>query len=140
MQAKQQKMLRLVESGLMLAMATALSMVKVLDLPYGGSITACSALPILLVGYRHGLPWGLLTAFAHSLLQLVLGAGTLGHTIEGLEGVTRLNVCISPQVLVLPALPLWGWGGGGGGEGRHGTHSSQTWMKPHSTHRWSSRG
>ena len=36
---KQQKMLRLVESGLMLAMATVLSMVKVLDLPYGGSIT-----------------------------------------------------------------------------------------------------
>ena len=41
---KQQKMLRLVESGLMLAMATVLSMVKVLDLPYGGSITAFSAL------------------------------------------------------------------------------------------------
>ena len=46
---KQQKMLRLVESGLMLAMATVLSLVKVLDLPYGGSITAFSALPILLV-------------------------------------------------------------------------------------------
>ena len=44
---KQQKMLRLVESGLLLATATVLSMIKVLDLPYGGSITAFSALPLL---------------------------------------------------------------------------------------------
>ena len=69
---KQTKMLRLVESGLMLAAATVLSMVKVLDLPYGGSITAFSALPILLVAYRHGLWQGLLTAFAHALIQLML--------------------------------------------------------------------
>ena len=60
---QQTKLLRLVESGLMLAVATALSMVKVLDLPYGGSITAFSALPLLLIAYRHGTPWGLFTAF-----------------------------------------------------------------------------
>ena len=53
MQANKQKsMLRLVESGLMLAMATVLSLVKVLDLPYGGSITAFSALPLILIAYR----------------------------------------------------------------------------------------
>lgn len=74
----------------------------------------------------------------------VLGASTLEYTIEGLEGITRLNFCISPEVL--SSLPcLCGGRGevkgvGKVGEGRHGTHSSQTWMKPHSTHRWSSRG
>ena len=120
---KQQKILRLVESGLMLAAATALSMVKLLDLPYGGSITACSALPILLVGYRHGMPWGLLTAFAHSLLQLVLGASTLSYatsaaaavaivvldyllafTVLGLGGVFRKRVPNQGTALVLGAL------------------------------------
>ena len=55
---------RLVESALLLAVAAVLSIIKVLDLPYGGSVTACSALPILLVAYRHGTPWGLFTAFA----------------------------------------------------------------------------
>lgn len=45
----------------------------------------------------------------------MLGAGTQGHTIEELEGDTRLNVCISPEVLSsLPCL----CGGGGGREWR----------------------
>ena len=84
---KQQKMLRLVESGLMLALATILSMVKVLDLPYGGSITAFSALPILLVGYRHGTGHGLITAFAYALMQLILGANTLSYAVDAAAAV-----------------------------------------------------
>ena len=84
---KQQKMLRLVESGLMLALATILSMVKVLDLPYGGSITAFSALPILLVGYRHGTVHGLITAFAYALMQLILGANTLSYAVDAAAAV-----------------------------------------------------
>ena len=50
---KNQKVVRLVESALLLALATVLSLIKVLDLPYGGSVTACSMLPILLIAYRH---------------------------------------------------------------------------------------
>ena len=120
---KQQKMLRLVESGLMLAMATVLSMVKVLDLPYGGSITAFSALPLLLVAYRHGIWQGLLTAFAHSLIQLILGASTLSYatspaaaaaivvldyllafTVLGLGGLFRRRCESQDTALVLGAL------------------------------------
>lgn len=123
MQAKQQKMLRLVESGLMLAMATVLSMVKVLDLPYGGSITAFSSLPILLVAYRHGLWQGLITAFAHALIQLLLGANALSYatsaaaaaaivvldyllafTVLGLGGVFRRKCESQGTALVLGAL------------------------------------
>ena len=100
---KQQKMLRLVESGLMLAMATALSMVKVLDLPYGGSITAFSALPILLVAYRHGMGQGLLTAFAHSLIQLLLGANTLSYATspEAAVAIVVLDYLLAFTVLGL---------------------------------------
>ena len=120
---KQKKMLRLVESGLMLAMATVLSMAKVLDLPYGGSITAFSALPPLLVAYRHGLWQGLLTAFAHSLIQLMLGANTLSYatspaaaaaivvldyllafTVLGLGGIFRRKCMSQSTALVLGAL------------------------------------
>lgn len=120
---KQTRMLRLVESGLMLAMATVLSMVKVLDLPYGGSITAFSALPLLLIAYRHGLWQGLLTAFAHSLIQLMLGANTLSYatspaaavaivvldyllafTVLGLGGLFRRKCESQGTALVLGAL------------------------------------
>lgn len=120
---KQKKIVRLMESGLMLAVATVLSMVKVLDLPYGGSITAFSALPLLLVAYRHGTPWGLLTAFGHALIQLLLGMGTLSYatsamaavailvldyllafTVLGLGGVFRRSVPDQGAALVLGAL------------------------------------
>lgn len=98
---KQQKMLRLVESGLMLAMATVLSMVKVLDLPYGGSITAFSALPLILVAYRHGLWQGLLTAFAHSLIQLLLGANALSYatSTEAAVAIVVLDYLLAFTVL-----------------------------------------
>ena len=100
---KQQKMLRLVESGLMLAMATVLSFVKVLDLPYGGSITAFSALPILLVAYRHGLWQGLFTAFAHALIQLLLGTSVFsyGFSIQAVIAIVMLDYILAFTVLGL---------------------------------------
>ena len=120
---KNRNMLRLVESGLMLAVATALSLVKVLDLPYGGSITAFSALPILIVAYRHGMLQGLLTAFAYALMQLVLGGSALSYatspaaavaivvldyllafTVLGFGGIYRRRVPHQGTALVLGAV------------------------------------
>ena len=102
---KQQKMLRLVESGLMLAMATVLSMVKVLDLPYGGSITAFSALPLILVAYRHGVWQGVFTAFAHALIQLMLGANTLSYATSPGAAVA---IVVLDYLLAFTALGLGG--------------------------------
>ncbi len=76
---KQSSVLRLVEGALLIAVATVLSMVKLLDLPYGGSVTACSMLPVLLIGYRHGMKFGVFAAFVYSLLQLLLGMNTLSY-------------------------------------------------------------
>jgi len=120
---KQTKLLRLVESGLLLAVAAVLSFVKVLDLPYGGSVTACAALPILLVAYRHGTVWGLFTGFAYALIQLLTGLGTVSYfttplsivavilldyllafTVLGLGGIFRRRVANQGKALVLGAL------------------------------------
>ncbi|MBQ4613225.1 MAG: energy-coupled thiamine transporter ThiT [Clostridia bacterium] len=76
---KSQNVLRLVESALLLAVATVLSMIKLIDLPYGGSVTACSALPVLLIGYRHGTPYGLFSGVVYALVQLLLGLNTLSY-------------------------------------------------------------
>ncbi len=64
---------RLVESALLLAMGVVLSMVKIFELPNGGSITAMSMLPVLLISLRHGTRWGLFSAVTYSLLQMLLG-------------------------------------------------------------------
>lgn len=79
MSAQMSKTRILLECAMMIAMSTVLSMVKLYDAPMGGSVTLCSMLPLLLASHRHGLRWGLLTAFTHSLLQLLLGLDNLSY-------------------------------------------------------------
>ncbi len=102
---KQSSVLRLVEGALLIAVATVLSMVKLLDLPYGGSVTACSALPILLIGYRHGTKFGLFAAFVYSLMQLLLGMNTLSYFSTPLSIVA---IILLDYVLAFMALGLGG--------------------------------
>ena len=70
---QQKSVYRLVESALLLAIAAVLSVIKIIDMPYGGSVTAFSMLPLLIIAYRYGVKWGLVTAFTYSLIQLLLG-------------------------------------------------------------------
>ena len=46
---------KLVESAIMIALATVLSLLKLADLPYGGSVTLASMLPIALIAYRNAI-------------------------------------------------------------------------------------
>ncbi len=69
----QKKIIRLVEGAVMMALAVILSVLKIIDLPYGGSITLCSMLPIILIAYRHGVAFGSFTALAYSFIQMLLG-------------------------------------------------------------------
>ncbi len=71
--------LKLCESAIMIALATILSLLKLVELPYGGSITFASMLPILLIAYRHGTAWGLLTGLVHGAMQFILGTGVLSY-------------------------------------------------------------
>ena len=61
----------LVYGALCVALAFALSYVKLFSMPMGGSVTLCSMLPILLYGYRFGVGPGLLCGLAYGLLQLL---------------------------------------------------------------------
>ena len=63
----------MVECALMIALATILAYIPLFELPQGGSITLFSMLPIMVVGWRHGLKWGVFTGFVHGLIQMMLG-------------------------------------------------------------------
>ncbi|MCR4804159.1 MAG: energy-coupled thiamine transporter ThiT [Clostridia bacterium] len=63
----------LAECAVLIALGTILAQIKVYEMPNGGSITAASMVPFILVSFRHGAKWGLLTGFANSLLQMLLG-------------------------------------------------------------------
>lgn len=70
---------KLTLSAMLIGIATVLSCIKLLDLPYGGSITAGSMLPIILIGYLFGNAWGVLSALCYSVIQLLLGMSALSY-------------------------------------------------------------
>ena len=63
---------QLVFSAMAMALAMVTSMIKMLDMPMGGSVTLCSMLFICLIGYMFGLRTGLMAAIAYGFLQLVV--------------------------------------------------------------------
>ena len=59
-------------SAMAIALAMVTSMLKLGDLPFGGSITLFSMLFIVLIGNWYGLSVGLTTALAYGIMQLVV--------------------------------------------------------------------
>ncbi len=69
---KHEKVVRLVSSAMMIALATVLSMITIVKMPLGGSLTPLSMLPICVVSLRYGVKWGVFTSFVYALVQLAL--------------------------------------------------------------------
>lgn len=109
----------IVECAILIAMAFALSFIKIIDMPYGGSVTAASMVPIIVAGYRHGLKWGLLTGFTYSILQLLMGLANVSYatswvaavaiilldyvgafTVLGLVGIFKKNKNQTPVLVI----------------------------------------
>lgn len=67
----------LTECAVMIALATVLSLIKIVDLPAGGSVTIASMLPVAVIAYRHGLGWGLGAGLVHGAIQQLLGLNSL---------------------------------------------------------------
>ena len=78
MRRKRNKQLRaLSESALMIALATVLGFIKIIDMPYGGAVTVASMLPIAIISYRHGLNSGLFAATVYGAIQQIIGLSAL---------------------------------------------------------------
>ena len=101
---KRTRTVALVECALMLAMAVALSYVKLFTLPFDGSITLLSMLPICLVSIKYGLAWGLGTAFAYSWFQILQG----GVFAWGLTPVMLIGSLFLDYILAFTVLGLAG--------------------------------
>ena len=94
---KQNKTRKLVECAVLIAVATVLSLFKLLDLPYGGSITLASMMPMILLSYRHGLIWGLGSGLVYGGIQQLLGLNTLSWvtTWQSIVAVILLDYVIA---------------------------------------------
>ena len=82
----------LAECAVLIALGTILAQIKIYEMPNGGSITAASMVPFILISLRHGPRWGMLSGFANSLLQMLLGG--LWPTPAGTATAMALEVVL----------------------------------------------
>ncbi len=102
---KKDKTRRLAESALMIALATILAELAVIKFPFGGSVTVFSQLPIVVLSYRYGVKWGLVTGFTMSLLQMIFGAANFSYV----SGITAyLILAFADYIVAFTALGLGG--------------------------------
>ena len=81
METKNKPVYKLTFSAVMVALASALSLIKIYELPLGGAVTLLSMLPIVVISISLGLKWGVGSSFVYSLIQLFFGI-----TLDGLLG------------------------------------------------------
>ena len=108
---------RLTESAMLIAIAVVLELAgkSILPpMPFGGQLTLCSMLPIVLISYRHGVKWGISSALGYALVQMALGAGTVtaafqpGYFGDGTMIGNALAMCLLDYVAAYTVLGLGG--------------------------------
>ena len=77
--SKNQKIRKIAESAIMLAMATVLSELAVFKLPYGGSVTLFSQVPMIVISYRYGVKWGAFSGLVMGVIQMFFGLGNFSY-------------------------------------------------------------
>ena len=95
----------MVESAVMIALATVLSLLKLAELPAGGSVTFASMLPIVLISYRHGVKYGLAAGTVYGVIQQLLGLKNLSY-VTGFASV--MAVILLDYVIAFAVLGLGG--------------------------------
>ena len=107
----------LCECAIMLALSVVLSYIKFWQLPFDGSITLFSMLPVCLIAIKYGWKWGLGTAFCFSWFQILQGGVfSWGLTPVMLIGSLFLDYILAYTVLgfagILRKKGYWGMLGG----------------------------
>ena len=96
------------ECAILIALSTVLSFLKVWNMPWGGSVTLLSMLPVCYISVRHGLKWGLGSSFVYAVIQLFLGITMDGLLGWGLTGGILMACILLDYVLAFTALGLSG--------------------------------
>jgi thiamine transporter len=92
----------------MIAVATVLSEFKITWLPFGGSLTLFSMIPIIIIALRNGPVWGLSTAFVYSTTQFLFDASKLSGW--GIAGAKAFILCtLFDYIIAFTVLGLAGF-------------------------------
>ena len=105
--ARTEKTKRLALSGILIAMATVLSFIKVFEWPFGGSITAASMLPLAMLGYTYGVRWGLAVGLVHGVIQAITGAA-MSSAFAGQNAAAVAAICLIDYLVAFSVIGLSG--------------------------------
>lgn len=102
---KKQKIIRLVETALMLALSTILAELPVISFPFGGSVTIFSQVPMVVVAYRYGIKWGAFAGLSMGIIQMLFGIGNFAY-VSGIAAY--LILIFADYIIAFGALGLSG--------------------------------
>ena len=92
----------------MVALGAVLSLVKVVQMPFGGSVTLLSMLPCAMVSVMLGLKWGLAASFVESVIQLAFGITMDGVLGWGLTPAMLIGTILLDYILAYTVIGLAG--------------------------------
>ncbi len=98
---------RMCVTAVLLALATVLSLLKPFPMPFGGSVTLLSMLPVVMIPLMYGTGWGIVSAFVYSLIQLGLDLSAVlswGLTPYALIGTIFLDYLLAFTLLGLAGI------------------------------------
>ncbi len=72
---KKSNIKKLAVTAMLIALSAVLSLIKIWQMPLGGSITLLSMVPITLVAVMFGTSWGLFSSFVYALVQIGVDLG-----------------------------------------------------------------
>lgn len=97
---------RLVLTGVLIGLGTALSLIRIVQMPLGGEVTLMSMLPIALISIEYGIGWGLVGSFIFSLIQLAMQFGLI--MTWGLSATALIGTIILDYILAYTCIGLSG--------------------------------
>ena len=103
MRSKKLDSLVLAEIAIAIALATVLSFIKILSMPYGGSVTLGSMVPILLLAFRRARIYGFVQLFLDGWFYSPIGMFLDYPLAFGVLGIAGLFKKL-PEVVVIIAL------------------------------------
>lgn len=113
----QNKTKRLTESAMLIAVAIVLEFISKMfipEMPFGGQVTFVSMLPVVLISYRHGVKWGLVSGLGYALIEMAIGAKTVaaafqpGYFGDGTMIGNAFIMCLLDYVVAFTVLGLGG--------------------------------
>ena len=99
---------KLAVCAIMVALGAVLSLVKVVQMPFGGSVTLLSMLPCAMVSVMLGLKWGLAASFVESVIQLAFGITMDGVLGWGLTPAMLIGTILLDYILAYTVIGLAG--------------------------------